>query len=286
MHAILKRIKDQGSRRWMAKLALFALISVIGVLVSSPALAGGRVIWKKTTLKEHTKKEAWYLELEVHLPRAPDVGQKGMKFEFTQTAEFERSLVDGREGPQERTIPLTNQQALIESQLVGFMDPGSGQIQKRTRFSFKVTRAHGYRAGTYKVKIKDSDTGAVIGVPTTLTFKGENPVVDRRSIVFTGSEKKKEKKESEESSSGSKNMVDLNAPDEPTSSGAPFSSGDDGGSDSVDEPMDEGDVPPSVEERPGGGCHYGPHESGVSAVWAALLGLFALTLFVRRRRVS
>jgi hypothetical protein len=260
-------------------MALISLIALLGLSVSSPAFAAGRVVWKTTTVTEHTKKEAWYLELEIYLPRAPDVGQKGMKFEFTQVAEFERSLVDGRDGPQERTIPLSNQQALIESQLVGFMDAGSGTIQSRTKFSFKVTRAHGYRAGEYKVKIKDSDTGNLIGTESKLIFKGENPVVDRRSIVFTGTEKKKDDSAAA-SDSGPKNMVDLNAPDEPTS-GNPNPSAASEPSPDV-EPMDSGDAPPSVDERPGGGCHYGVHDQGGWAL-GMVLGFLAVVLLGRRR---
>ena len=275
MYATLTKLNDSGYCRIWTRLSLIALLSVFGALFVSPAAAAGRVIWKKTTIEEHTKKEAWYLELEVHLPRAPDVGQKGMKFEFTQISEFERSLVDGKEEPQLMTTPLSNQQALIESQLVGFMDPGSGVIQNRTHFSFKVTRAHGYRAGQYKVKIKDSDNGSAIGVETTLTFKGENPVVDRRSIVFTGTPKKKDEATSDSSSSG-KTITDLNAPDEPEPASSPSRS------EEGPAPEAQGEAPPSVDERPGGGCHYGAHDQG-SWAWAMLVGLLGLVLVVRKR---
>ncbi len=255
---------------WMqALLAVCALLFVLAV--PSTASAAGRVVWKSTTIQERTKNESWRLEMEIHLPRAPDIAHKSMKFEFTQTAEFERSLVDGREEPQTRTVPLTNQQSIIESQTVGFMDPGTGKIQSRTRFSFKVTRAHGYKAGTWKVKIKDGDTGAVIGTETTLRLEGENEVVDRRSIVFQGSKKKEKKEESSESESSG----DEAAPS-------------DGSSESgeqelyMGEPeLDEGQTPPSVEEKPGGGCHYAP--APTEPLWFLLgLGLGA-SLLVRRR---
>jgi len=275
MHAILSKHHHSGERQPWARLLLSGLFFTLTLLAVAPAFAAGRVIWKKTTIEEHIAKEAWYLELEVHLPKPPDVGQKSMKFEFTQWSEFERSLVDGKETPEERTVPLSNQQALIESQLVGFMDPGTGQIQTRTRFSFKVTRAHGYRAGQWKVKIKDGDTGSVVGTETTLTFKGENPIVDRRSIVFTGTSKKKKDDDASEGSSG-KTITDLNAPDEPGSS-APVNNS----APEDTEPYDEGDVPPAVEERPGGGCHYGPHDNG-SWAWGVIIGLFALVFVMRR----
>lgn len=276
MYAILPKHHHLGGRQPTARLLLSCLLFALTLLAVAPAFAAGRVIWKKTTIEEHKEKEAWYLELEIHLPKPPDVGQKSMTFEFTQWSEFERSLVDGKEAPEEHTTPLSNQQALIESQLVGFMDPGSGQIQTRTKFSFKVTRAHGYRAGQWKVKIKDGDSGSMIGTETTLTFKGENPVVDRRSIVFTGSSKKKKDEGASDGSSSGKTITDLNAPDEPASSAPANNSASD-----EMEPYDEGDAPPAVEERPGGGCHYGPHDSG-SWAWGLILGLFGLVFVMRR----
>lgn len=244
--------------------ALCAVLSLLVLLTVSPAFAAGRVVWKETTIKERTKNEAWHLEMEIHLAKAPDIAHKGMKFEFTQTAAFERELVDGKEGPQTRTVPLTNQQSLIESVTVGFMDPGSGVTMNRTRFSFKVTRAHGYNAGTWSVKIRDTDTGAQIGHVQTLTFQGENEIVDRRSIVFHGKEKDKNEEKKEEA-----------PPSEETSSEpAPEDQ-------YMGEPEDPGQTPPSIEEKPGGGCHYVPRSD--QPLWF-LAGLaLGLTLLVRRR---
>lgn len=251
--------------------ALLTLCAALFVLTTvSPAAAAGRVVWKSTTIKERTKNESWRLEMEIHLPRAPDIAHKSMKFEFTQTAEFERSLVDGQEGPQTRTVPLTNQQSIIESQTVGFLDPGSGQTQARTRFSFNVTRAHGYKAGTWKVKIKDGDTGQQIGTETTLRLEGENEVVDRRSIVFHGNKKKEDKKEEPSDSDSGDEAAPADAADEPPMDEP-----------SGEEPEDEGQVPPSIEEKPGGGCHYSP--SPAEPLWF-LLGLgVGASLLLRRR---
>lgn len=252
--------------------ALLCLLCA-GLFATSPAFAYGKVVWKKTTLKEHTKKEAWYLELEIHLPKPPDIAHKSMKFEFQQLSEYERALVDGKEEPVERTIPLTNQQALIESQSVGFMDPGTGQIQNRTRFSFKVTRAHGYRAGQWQVKIKDGDTGQPIGYTATLNFTGENPVIDRRSIVFQGKEKKEKKEAAPEESSSQSSAPEEPAPaDEPAE--APAAAADD------EMPEGEGPVPPSIEEKPGGGCHHGPAH-GDQWGWAILALLIGIFLYRR-----
>ena len=258
-------------RRTLAQTLLFVLSGLFIICSPTDALAS-RVVWKSTTIKERTKNESWYLEMEIHLNSPPAVGTKAMKFEFTQTAEFERSLEDGHEEPVERTIPLTNQQSIIESQLVGFMDPGTGQIQSRTRFSFKVTRAHGYRAGKWTVKIKDADTGALIGSPTTLTLLGENPVVDRRSMVFqpSGRKTKEEKAENPEPTETS------DASDEAVSEA-------DG--DTAPEPTDAGQEPPSIEEKPGGGCHHGGAHHRADWTWLSVGLFFAGLFWVRRRQI-
>jgi hypothetical protein len=256
------------------KSASLMLAALAALLVVTPAHAIGRVVWKATTVQERTSNESWRLELEIHLPKPPDIAHKSMKFEFTQTAEFERSLVDGKDAPETRTVPLTNQQAIIESQTVGFLDPGTGQTQARTKFSFKVTRAHGYKAGTWKVKIKDGDTDQLIGQETTLTLQGENPAVDRRSIVFHGGSGKK--KENGESSAPASNGDEASAT---SSSSAPEESSSDEPYDAP--PEDEGQVPPSVKEKPGGGCHYVPRPS--EPLWF-LLGLGVGALVLTRRR--
>src|SRR6202000_1499718 len=56
---------------------------------------------------------------------------------------------------------------------------------------FKLTRAHGYEAGEYKVSIHDATNDTAVGAATTLIFDGENEVIDRRAMVFSGGEKKK-----------------------------------------------------------------------------------------------
>lgn len=260
-------------RRTLAH-TLLALFAGLFIICAPTDAFAARVTWKSTTLKERTKNESWYLEMEIHLNSPPAVSSKSMKFEFTQTAEFERSLEDGHTEPVTRTIPLTNQQSIIESQLVGFMDPGTGKIQARTRFSFKVTRAHGYRAGKWTVKIKDGDTGAAIGGPTTLTLQGENEVVDRRSMVFQANDKKKKPEAAEQPTEEPGGNSDEDSGD---------SSSDEDGQ-LAPEPTDEGQTPPSVEEKPGGGCHHNgtPHPDGWA--WFTLAISLGGLFWIRRRR--
>lgn len=268
----MKTLFVKFNRATWARAFLAIVVGLFVVTTVSDAAAAGRIKWSERVLNERLKKEAWYLKMEIHLPRAPDIAHKSMKFEFTQVAEFERALVDGRDEPQVHTIPLRNQQAIIESQIVGFMDAGSGSTQKRTRFSFKVTRAHGYRAGKWKVKVRDAESGNQIGSEVTLTFNGENPVIDRRSMVFTGKKKKKKEEPKEEAAPES-------APQEEA---APESeSASDAEADMMDEGEGEGAVPPSIEEKPGGGCHHTPEDSGGSP-WLVLGLALAGVALIRR----
>jgi MYXO-CTERM domain-containing protein len=259
--------------------------SLLMLLIASSAMAAGRVEWKSKRIKPMSDNKSWRVEITIYLPKAPDTAHIPMKFEFEPLSYFERSMVDG-DKIVERTVPLSNVQALIESVDVGFLDSGSGKIESRTRFSFKVTRAHGYESGEYMVKIRDSRSGAMVGTAAKITFEGENEVIDRRSIVFTGGEGKKKKKsdlqqvdkdgevkkEGEGAASEGSESAEASDGDEPE--GEPASGMAD------DEP---GDEPESVEEKPGGcGCRVRGEPRSTGALW---LGLFALAgLGLRRRR--
>jgi MYXO-CTERM domain-containing protein len=275
-------LSNRSNRRLLA-----VLVSVLSVLLfSSAALAAGRVEWKTKNFKERSDK-AWMLELAIYLPRAPDVAYVPMKFEFELVTYFERSLVDGHDGPVDTKTPMNGRQPLIESVDVGFMDAGTSKIEKRTRFSFKVKRDLGYEAGEYKVTIRDTRNGQTVGAPTTITFDGQNEVIDRRSIVFQGEGKKKkpEKKDEAKSEGDGEKKDDAKSDDssgdgeksDEGSSSDEASSGDEGSDNSG------GDDPPPVEEKRGCGCRVpGTPSTGDGA--AALLGLALLGTFVSRRR--
>ena len=148
-----------AARRSLLVLCQLAVV----LLCASSALAAGRVEWKSKTVKEREDK-SWRLEVSIFMPKAPDVAHVPMKFEFQPTAYYARDMTDG-DKLVEHTVPLTDRQSLIESVDVGFLDSGSGKIEPRTRFSFKVTRAHGYAA----VCAKSSRT-----VPSTSTALAAN----------------------------------------------------------------------------------------------------------------
>ena len=253
--------------------------SLLMLLIASSAMAAGRVQWKSKSIKPMSDNKSWRVEITIYLPKAPDTAHIPMKFEFEPLSYFERSMVDG-DKVVERKVPLTNVQPIIESVDVGFLDAGSGKVESRTRFSFKVTRAHGFEAGEYMVKIKDSRSGATIGTAARVTFDGENEIIDRRSIVFTGGEGKKKKK-SDAADGDKKEGEDAE------------SEGSESGEASGDEPEGEpasgiaddeglGDEPESIEEKPGGcGCRVRGEPPSTGALW---LGLFALAGLGLRRR--
>ncbi|HSC88287.1 MAG TPA: hypothetical protein VLC09_13485 [Polyangiaceae bacterium] len=242
------------------------LVGLVLFTLATSAWAGGRIVWKSTTMKENPETKAWRLDLEIHLTSKPDVAHVPMKFEFVPVAYYERSMQDGSDKVQERTVPLTGQQALIESVDVGFMDAGSGETQSRTRFSFRVTRAHGYEAGEYKVTIRDTRNGQQVGTVQTLKLQGENEVIDRRSMVFQPSDKKKKKEEEAKPAEAESAPAAAAEPEEPAAPAeAPAAS-----------------EPPPVEGRPGGGCHHGPsHGEHLSWMFFGLLA--ASGLWLRRR---
>ncbi|HEY6079533.1 MAG TPA: hypothetical protein VIW29_12050 [Polyangiaceae bacterium] len=241
---------------------------------SSSAHAAGRVEWKSKAVKERDDK-SWRLEVSIYMPKAPDVPHVPMKFEFQPTAYYARDMTDG-DKLVEHTVPLTDRQSLIESVDVGFLDSGSGKIEPRTRFSFKVTRAHGYEAGEYKVTIKDTRNGQTVGTATTLKFQGENETIDRRAMVFASKgDKKKDEKKAD--AAGDKPAEEAAKSDEAKTDEAP--------ADSSPPPAEEGDAPPTIEEKPGGcGCKVAG--GGSSSNLAALLALLGLVGLVSRRAAA
>lgn len=260
-----------------------ALAAMAWLMVSSLAFAVGRVEWKSKTLKEADNK-SWKVDVAIHLPKSPDLPTMPMKFEFQPVVYYERSMLDG-DKLVERKVPLEGRQALIESVDVGFLDPGSGKIEKRTKFVFKVTRAHGYEAGEYQVTIRDGRSGDMIGTPARLTFQGENEIIDRRAMVFAGSDKKKKQKSAEEKPVAAASE----------SAGTSATSTDEGGeasetseTSSETAPAPEAEAPPAepqgeVKEKPGGcGCRAAGTSGARSAHWLFVAAAAGLVLARRR----
>lgn len=231
------------------------------------AAAANRVVWKKTTIEEADK--SWKIALEVHLDRAPDVAHMPVRFAFTPRSYFERALVDGRKEPVTRRIPLEHQQPIIESVDVGFLDPGTGKTARRTRFSFNVTRERGFEAGTYEVQVTDARTDRELGGKATLTLKGDNEVIDRRSMVFQEKPRPEKTQAAQKAAAPERELT----PDDPEFwAGGPK------------EPVEkQAALPPPahMRERPGCGCRVGERGRARGAAWA--LSLLGLGLIARRR---
>jgi MYXO-CTERM domain-containing protein len=247
------------------------------LLCTGSAFAAGRIEWKSTTVKERDDK-SWRLEVAVYMPKAPDVPHVPMKFEFQPVAYYARDMTDG-DKLVEHTVPLTDRQSLIESVDVGFLDSGSGKIEARTRFSFKVTRAHGYEAGEYKVTIRDTRDGKVAGTAQTLKFQGENETIDRRAMVFAskGDKKKDEKKEGGDSG-GDKPKDDGDG----AKKDAPADDAPKAEASGAEEDKATSDAKDDVEGKPGGcGCKAA---GGPTSNLAGVLALLGVVAFATRRR--
>jgi hypothetical protein len=167
--------------------AVFALLAAIATLVAFPRAAHAIGTFKLKSNEATEVSGAWHIYVTIELPKAPLTAHQSMKFLFTKTTVYERSLIDGHNEPVVNRQPLENQTPSVESLDVDFADP-SGKIFKGTRFDFGLTRTRGYEAGEYKVEVRTSD-GTTIGAPSHLILKGDNPVVDRRAIAFNAKEK-------------------------------------------------------------------------------------------------
>ena len=167
--------------QFLGTLALLALL-----FAPLRAHAAGTFKLKSTEVNEVSG--AWHVFVTIELPRAPATPHVPIKFLFTKTAVYERALVDNRSEPVTNRMALQGQTPSIESLDVDFAD-GSGKVHKTTRFDFGLTRQRGYEAGEYQVQIRTSD-GTDIGGKAQITLKGENEVVDRRSITFNAKEGK------------------------------------------------------------------------------------------------
>jgi MYXO-CTERM domain-containing protein len=271
--------------RWFLALTCLS----IALLVAPIASAAGRIEWKSKKINE--KDKAWHLEVTIYMGKAPDVAHVPMKFEFLPTVYYERSMVDG-DKLIDRKVPLDNRQDLIETVDVGFLDAGSGKIENRTRFTFKVTRAHGYEAGEYKITIRDARNGQIVGTPTTMSFEGENEIIDRRAMVFSGKEKEKKKKDDpgdvrKVAKDDAEKKAQSDADAENTDTQAAKSGGESAAEQPPADEAGEGDEaasdgPPEEKKAGGCGCRTTGSEQGSPA--ALLLGsLLILGLSLRRR---
>jgi len=261
-------------------------LTLLSLTASHVASAAGRTEWKTKILKERREEQPdgdefedkngyWKVELAIYLPKAPDVPHVPMKFEFQPEVEYERTILDSSGKIVDRKVPLVNQQASIESTDVDFLDSGSGKIESRTRFSFKLTRGQGYKAGEYKVTIYDGRNNQKVGAPVTLTFEGKNTVIHREPMEFKGEKKKKDSKAEDKAKSDTA-KEDADKPAAAESEAAPSDS---------DKPKADADQPQTIKEKPGGCAirslgENAPH----SDAGLAFAALAVSSVLLRRRK--
>ena len=165
--------------------AFVAAIAITLLALPRTAHAAGQFKLKSNDVQEVSG--AWHLYVTIELPKAPLTAHQPMKFVFTKNVVYERSLVDGKSEPVQTRQPVSDPAPAVENLDVDFADP-TGKIFKGTRFDFGLTRTRGFEAGEYTVEVRTSD-GTNIGGKQNLILKGENPVVDRRSIAFNPKDK-------------------------------------------------------------------------------------------------
>lgn len=161
-------------------LVLSTFVFALVLTLSSSARAAGTFKLKQNDATEVSG--AWHIYVKIELPKAPPMAHQPLRFVFTKTMVYERSLIDGKSEPVVNRTTLTGQNPQVESLDVDFAD-ASGKIYKGTNFDFGLKRDRGFEAGEYKMQLRTPD-GTDIGTAATLTLKGDNPVVDRRSIAF------------------------------------------------------------------------------------------------------
>ena len=259
------------NRRIQALLTLLSIVLGIA-LFARDANAGS---WKLKTTEVPEVSGAWHIFVSIELSAAPAIAHQPMKFSFTKLVEYERALVDGRADPVVNRTVLAGQMPQIITQDVDFAD-GTGKIFKGTRFDFGVTRAVGFVAGEYKVVLRTSD-GTDVGGPVNITLKGDNPVVDRRSMNFDTKGAKKDVDAGKQvASNDTESAIPNNAEIAPVGSAPAFIPAD------AYKPTDEEGNP--IKEHPKGcGCSV-PATSPSTLAWLGLPALVGLVVLRRRKR--
>lgn len=246
----------------------FAAALALALLVFAPGVsrAAGTVTVDSLQPKEDDGK--WKLKMTMNYGAVPPTAHIPMNFEFTQTVLYERTLTDqSPKTPVLNKRPLQNQTPINESMDVGFSD-ASGKLFSITKFDFTIKRDHGFEAGEYTLVITRSNDGTKMGQPLRLVLLGDNVVVDRRAMVFSG--EKKEPKKAD---------ADPKKEDKPAADPPP--AGDPTEGDTTAPPVE---APPPVEPKKGGcGCRVADPSTGSASALAVVAGLAALGARRRRR---
>jgi len=250
--------------------ALALAVALALICGSTAALARGSVQLSDTSPEEVDGK--WSLSFTVNYGGKPDLAHVPVVLSFRMTSLYERSYTDeSGDKPVLRKVPIdAGSQRGQEINLptdIGFAD-GSGKIFTTTKFKIKIRRDRDFEAGEYILTVRLS-AGGNLGRPIKLTLQGENPVVDRRSIIFHSDKKPKPKAKPEKKYPASED------PD-------PLADDDDDDDIGDDEPVEK---PPKEKPKNGGcGCRVTGAEQPAAPAWLILTALGGLAAARRRRR--
>jgi MYXO-CTERM domain-containing protein len=267
-----------GRRAAALRFLLCVLALAFASLAPRAALAAGTVQIANTSPTENDGR--WKLQMTINYGGTPHLAHVPMLFVFTPTVHYERALTDqSPERPILNRIPLQNQQSINESMDVGFSD-GTGKIFAITKFDFVVRRDRGFEAGEYKLEIKRADDGVRMGNVITLKLQGDNPIIDRRAIVFAG-DKKKEKKPEEGKAAGE---GEKKGEGEQASGGTEPGAGEEAAATPSEGSGTPTEAPPAEPPKQGGcGCRVGSPVNDAASLAAVLLGAALLARRSRRR---
>lgn len=270
---LVETMLPRGRRTFAAR--CFALLfSALALLSwSTTALAAGSVKIASTQVEEDDGR--WKLKFTIDYGRTPDLSMIPMIFEFKQVVYYERTLTD--EHPDEpivRKVAVPNATPINLPMDVSFSDV-SGNAHRITKFTMPLTRSADFEAGEYELTVRLA-RGGTLGGKTRVILRGNNKVINRKSMDFTGDA----------------------PPPKPKPTGPPGGGeGDDGGEPKAaedmgpdlsgipDVPAGETDPegPPSEKPKQGGcGCELAGAPAP-SHAWGAVL-LAGLVLVFRRRR--
>jgi MYXO-CTERM domain-containing protein len=244
------------------------LLAALALVLPRPALAAGTVSLSTREPQEDDGK--WKLKMSIDYGSIPQLPHVPMIFSFTPTVLYERALTDkSPEKPVVNRMPLSNQQTINESMDVGFSD-GTGKVFKVTKFDFVIRRDHGFEAGEYDLKIKREDDGVQMGQTIRLILKGDNPVVDRRAIVFAGDKPKSKKGGADKPAEKGDEKKD-----EPAAAEKKADEGEE----------KKGDDVPKVPPKQGGcGCKVAGEDDGPRGAALVVVGAIVAGAARRRRR--
>jgi MYXO-CTERM domain-containing protein len=255
-------------RSTLRPLLAACLCALLGVLLlPRAASAAGTVTLKSREITEVDGK--WKLDMTVDYGSIPQIPHIPVIFNFQPVVLYELALTDKSPNkPVLNRMPLSQQPPINESMDVGFSD-ATGKVFKITKFDFVIRRDHGFEAGEYDLKIKREDDGVQMGQTIHLILKGDNPVVDRRAIVFAGDKPKSKK-------------VDADKPADDDKKDEPAAAGDEKKADEGGDAKPSEDVPKVPPKQGGCGCEVAGDAGARGGALAALA--LAVAAGARRRR--